>query len=129
MSATLKKRLDLCIAAYKIFLPEYVVVTGGMANTTAGVTEAQVMYTYLVRNGIPSSKIIKEDKSLSTQQNAIYTLRLLEDVDFNHLVIVSTIEHFINYGAFSYFNSALLNNLTVYNKKITIMAYTNNASI
>lgn len=126
ISATMKKRLDLALVAYTEFEPAYIVVTGGMANSKAGITEAQAMYDYLVDHGIDGSIIIKEDQSMSTNQNAIYTMKKLENLNFKNLIIVSTIEHFVTYGAIKYFNDAAYNNTVIRKKNINILVYTNN---
>ena len=128
MSATMKKRLALCLEAYDKFNPDYIVVTGGMANAKAGISEAQAMYSYLTTMGINPGMIIKEDQSLSTNQNAIYTMAKLENFDFDNLIIVSTIEHFVNYQTVKYFNDAALANQKIKEKNINIMIYTNNAN-
>ena len=75
ISATMRKRLELALAAYKDFSPSYIVVSGGMANSKAGISEAQAMYDYLVEHGIDGNIIIKEDQSMSTYQNAEYTMK------------------------------------------------------
>lgn len=125
MHATLKKRLDLAIKAYNEFNPSYIIVSGGLANTNAGKTEAQAMYDYLVSKGIDQGVIIKEEKSLSTQQNAVNSIKLLETVDFKNLIIVSTIEHFTQYQTIKFFNDAINSNTKVAAKNINLMIYTN----
>ena len=129
ISTIMRRRLDLAIKAYEEFNPKYIVVTGGMANAKAGIAEADAMYNYLVDAGIDKDIIIKEDQSMSTYQNANYTIKLIEDIDFKNLIIVSTIEHFINYDTIKYFNDACLNNPKVFSKKINIMIYTNNTYV
>lgn len=128
MSATLRKRLDLAVEAYEEYDPDYIVVTGGKANTNAGITEAAAMYSYLKAKGIPESKIIQEGDSLSTYQNAVYTMQKIQSYDFDTLIIVSTIEHFVNYATVKYFDDAALANEYVKAKNIRIMIYTNNGS-
>ena len=129
ISTIMRRRLDLAIKAYEEFNPKYIVVTGGMANAKAGIAEADAMYDYLVDAGIDKDIIIKEDQSMSTYQNANYTMKLIEDIDFKTLIIVSTIEHFINYETIKYFNDACLNNPKVFSKKINIMIFTNNTYV
>lgn len=126
MSATLKKRLALAIKAIAEFDPIYVVLTGGMANAKAGIAEATAMYNYLISQGIDKDLLIVEDQSMSTEQNAIYTFRLIQDYDFDNLIIVSTVEHFYYYGGMTYFNKAALNNSKIKAKNINIMIFTNN---
>ena len=128
ISATMRKRLELTLEAIKKFDPAYIIVSGGLANTKAGITEAQAMYNYLTEHDVPADLIIKEDKSLSTYQNSIYTMTILEDVDFDNLIIISTIEHFVNYQTIKYFNDAALANPKIKEKNINIMIYTNNGS-
>ena len=126
ISAIMKQRLELALVAYKDFGPAYIVVSGGMANAKAGISEAQAMYNYLVEKGIDKNIIIKEDQSMSTYQNAIYTMTKLENINFKNLIIVSTIEHFVSYQTIKYFNDAAYNNEIIRNKNINIMIYTNN---
>ena len=128
ISSTMRKRLELALVANSEFKPSYIVVTGGMANAQAGISEAQAMYNYLVDKGVDPNIIIKEDKSMSTYQNANYTMTKLENIDFKNLIIVSTIEHFVNYQTIKYFNDAALNNSKIKAKGIAIMIYTNNGS-
>lgn len=128
ISKTMQARLELALKLYSEFKFSYIVVTGGMANSQAGISEAEAMYNYLVSHDIPSNKIIKEDQSMSTQQNATYTMKKLEDIDFKNLIIVSTIEHFVNYQTIKFFNDAALNNSKIKSKNINIMIYTNNGN-
>ena len=129
ISTKMRTRLEMAVEAYNKFKPKYIVVTGGMANTKAGISEADAMFEYLVNAGIDANIIIKEDQSVSTYQNANFTMKLIEDIDFKDLIIVSTIEHFVNYETLKYFNDACLNNEKVCNKKVNIMIYTNNTYI
>ena len=126
ISTTMRQRLELALVAYKDFGPAYIVVSGGMANAKAGISEAQAMYNYLVEKGIDKDIIIKEDQSMSTYQNAIYTMKKLENINFKNLIIVSTVEHFVSYQTIKYFNDAAYNNEIIRNKNINIMIYTNN---
>ena len=129
ISTKMRTRLEMTVEAYNKLKPKYIVVTGGLANTKAGITEADAMYEYLVNAGIDGNIIIKEDKSVSTYQNANFTMKLIEDINFKNLIIVSTIEHFVNYETIKYFNDACLNNTKVCSKKVNIMIYTNNTYI
>lgn len=126
ISQTMRTRLELALKAFKEFSFDYIVVSGGMANSQAGISEAEAMYNYLVEHGIDKNIIIKEDQSMSTQQNAIYTMQKLENIDFNNIVVVSTIEHFTNYQTIKFFNDAANNNAKIKAKNINIMIYTNN---
>ena len=128
ISSTMRTRLELALKLYSQFPFDYIVVTGGMANAQAGISEAQAMFDYLTGKGIDPNIIIKEDQSMSTEQNAKYTMVKLENIDFKNLIIVSTIEHFVNYSTIKYFNDAARNNTKIWNKGINIMIYTNNGA-
>ena len=121
ISQTMRTRLELALKAFKEFSFDYIVVSGGMANAQAGISEAEAMYNYLVEHGIDKNIIIKEDQSMSTQQNAIYTMRKLENIDFKNIVVVSTIEHFTNYQTIKFFNDAANSNAKIKAKNINIM--------
>ena len=125
ISSTMRKRLELALRAVDELGAVKIVVTGGMANSVAGISEAQAMYNYLTSHGISGDMIIKEDQSMSTYQNANYTMKKVEDLDFDNMVIVSTIEHFINYQTLKYFDDAIMNNEKVKAKGINLMIYTN----
>lgn len=126
ISATLKKRLQLALEANEIYKPSYIVLSGGVANGKAGISEAQAMYNYLLNNQMEVGLLIKEERSLSTYQNAIYSIKILEDFSFTKLVIVSTIEHFTYYDTVKYFEDAIANNNILKNKNIEVLTYTNN---
>ncbi len=125
ISSTMRKRLELALRAVDEIGAVKIVVTGGMANAAAGISEAQAMYNYLTSNGIDKDMIIKEDQSMSTYQNANYTMKKVEDLDFDNMIIVSTIEHFVNYTTIKYFDDAIMANEKVKAKGINLMIYTN----
>ncbi len=125
LTKTMYKRLELALKVYEQFNPEYIVLSGGIANEAVNFSEADAMYDYLVKQGIPKEKLIKEGKSLSTNQNAIFTYEILENYDFDNLIIVSTYGHFKDWNALGYFYDNLQKNEKVLNKHIHLMVYTN----
>lgn len=125
LTKTMYKRLELAMEVYEKFKPEYMVLSGGIANDAVNFSEADAMYDYLVKQGLPEEKLIKEGKSLSTNQNAIFTYEILENYDFDNLIIVSTYGHFKDWNALGYFYDNLQKNEKVLNKHIRLMVYTN----
>ncbi len=68
---------------------------GGTAAENESATEAGKMAEWLIENGIAEDRIIVEDKSLTTAQNAIYTFDILAEryPQVKQLVIVSSDYH------------------------------------
>lgn len=121
ISATMKKRLDLTLELFKELKPDKIIVSGGIANEIAGVSEASKMEEYLIEKGLDKNLIIKEDKSHTTRENALFSIPIAESLNADTIIISSTIEHFIDmpYNPVKLFNDALNN------KNIRIMIYTN----
>ncbi len=74
----LMTRLDAGIEVAKEYPNAYILVTGGgTALLAPTVKEADKMAEYLTEKGIDPSRIIVENESLSTSENAVYSERLL----------------------------------------------------
>lgn len=121
ITSTMKKRLDLTLDLYKSFSPDKIIVSGGIANKIANVSEASKMEEYLINNGINKDIIIQENKSLTTKENAIFSCEIIDKLNADTIIICSTIEHFIDmpYNPVKFFNDCLQN------KNTKIMIYTN----
>ena len=68
---------------------------GGTAAENKAATEAGRMAEWLIENGIAPERVIVEDKSLTTAQNAIYTLNILAEryPQARELAIISSDYH------------------------------------
>ena len=68
---------------------------GGTAAENKSATEAGKMAEWLIENGIAAERVIVEDKSLTTAQNAIYTFDILTEryPQVKELVIISSDYH------------------------------------
>ena len=77
--------------------PEALIVCtgGGTAAEDKTATEAGRMAEWLIDNGVAAERVIAEDKSLTTAQNAIFTLDILEAKypQVKELVVVSSDYH------------------------------------
>lgn len=89
----MEKRLKLALEIESKFSPSKIIVSGGIANRVAGVSEADKMFEYLVGNGVSEDKIIKEDKSLTTKQNAEYSVPIAIDLGATQIILCTTAEH------------------------------------
>ena len=93
MSKIMKKRMNSALKLNKLFAPSKIIVSGGVANAVAGVSEAQVMRDYLVINGVESDKIIIEDKSMTTKQNAEFSVPIAAKLGSTQILLCTSTEH------------------------------------
>jgi len=92
----LRERLTVVKACAEKYPNAWIVCTGGgtaAENETA--TEAGKMAEWLIENGIAAERVIVEDHSITTAQNAIYTYDILTESypQVKQLVIVSSDYH------------------------------------
>lgn len=73
----LKNRLDKAVE-YHFRNPDAIIVVSGGKGDKNKLSEAAVMEEYLLSKGIPSGRIIKEDKSRTTVQNFKFSADLLK---------------------------------------------------
>ena len=109
-------RLELTLDMIKDLNPDKIIVSGGIANKKAGVSEAIVMGKWLIEHNVSkdkiiyeyenSEKIIYEEKSGSTRGNAIYSMPLAFELNPDLVILVSTMDHFVDqpYNTIAYFN-------------------------
>ena len=96
MKDELRERLNVVLNSANKYPNAYIVCTGGgTASENPDATEAGVMASWLIENGVDSDRVIVEDKSVTTAQNAIYTFDILADKYpvITKLVIVSSDYH------------------------------------
>ena len=96
MRDELRERLAVVKASAEKYPNALIVCTGGgtaAENETA--TEAGKMAEWLIENGIAAERVIVEDRSLTTAQNAIYTYDILTESypQVKQLAIVSSDYH------------------------------------
>ncbi len=76
LSYSLMSRLDIAIEYLHKYPGTPVVVSGGQGPGES-ISEAEAMYRYLVRNGIDDRRIIKENRSRSTEENFSFSRPLM----------------------------------------------------
>lgn len=79
ISNSLKKRLDKAIE-YSQENPETMLILSGGKEGNEPVFEAQVMYDYLVYNGVPPQQLAMETYSTSTVENLAYSKVLIDKI-------------------------------------------------
>lgn len=80
MKEELLERLRVVLASAEKYPNSYVVCTGGgTAKDNKNATESGEMAKWLIENGVDEKRVIVEDKSVTTAQNAIYTYEILKE--------------------------------------------------
>ena len=80
MREELIRRLEVARRCAEQYPHAYIVCTGGgTAAEDKSATEAGRMAEWLIENGVDPARVIVEDKSLTTAQNAIYTFDILAE--------------------------------------------------
>ena len=96
MREELIERLKVVLNSAKKYPNAYIVCTGGgTASENETATEAGEMSKWLIENGIGKNRIIIEDNSVTTAQNAIFSYDLLttQYTSVKYLAIVSSDYH------------------------------------
>ena len=96
MREELIERLQVARRSAEKYPNAYVVCTGGgTAENNKEATEAGEMAKWLIENGVDESRVIVENKSLTTAQNAIYTYDILttQYPEVKQLAIISSDYH------------------------------------
>jgi len=96
MKDELVERLKVVLACAEKYPNALVVCTGGgTATNNPSATEAGVMAEWLIEQGLSAERIIVENKSLTTVQNAQYTCAILAEKypQVNYLAIASSDYH------------------------------------
>jgi uncharacterized SAM-binding protein YcdF (DUF218 family) len=84
--------------ASKVFLKDtksdnVMIVTGGIVTKGTKRTEADVMKTLAVENGVPSDKIILEDQALNTVENILRVREILEKEGITNITLITSDYH------------------------------------
>lgn len=77
LTVGLKNRLDRAVEIYSDN-PDVTIIVSGGQGPQEDITEALAMERYLLRCGIDSGKIIKEEKATSTYENFVYSKQILD---------------------------------------------------
>ena len=114
-----KQRLELALEIEKEFNPDYYILSGGPANPIPNKSEAQAMYEYLIEKGIEKERLILEDKSYSTVENAKYSVPIAKKLNPDMIILCTSAYHLGNpiYKAMESFINELKDS------DITLMTY------
>ena len=103
-------RLSVALSCALQYPNSVIVCTGGgTASANDEITEAGSMAEWLIDNGIDPERILIEDQSMSTAQNAVYTYRLLErEAPQVNLVAIISSDYHIPTGVLLFETEAIL---------------------
>ncbi len=96
MKDELVERLKVALASAEKYPKAYIVCTGGgTASENPSASEAGEMAKWLVENGVAKERVIVEDNSITTAQNAIFTYDILTSLhpSVKKIAIVSSDYH------------------------------------
>ena len=96
ISTIQEDRLQMALEVNELFNPDYLILSGGLANPKAGITEAEAMYNYLVNIGFDRSKLLLEKLSNSTVENAKYSVPIALELGAEIIIVCSSAYHFGN---------------------------------
>lgn len=91
-----RQRLELALEIEKEFNPDYYILSGGPANPVPNKSEAQAMYEYLIEKGIKKERLILEDQSYSTVENAKYSIPIAKKLNPDLIIICTSAYHLGN---------------------------------
>lgn len=82
VSSMLEHRLDKAYEYAKVH-PNTVFILSGGKGAGEDVSEAQAMYDYLKKRGVPEYQMIMEEQSVSTYENLVFSKRLIDERERN----------------------------------------------
>ncbi|MDD2980020.1 MAG: YdcF family protein [Hespellia sp.] len=86
----LASRLNRGIAFDKKANSQSIFLVSGGKGSDEVISEAQAMENYLLEQGIPKERIIKEDKSATTMENLRFSKKIMEERTKNYFCVIST---------------------------------------
>lgn len=96
MKQELEDRLNIALLNAEAFQEAYILCTGGgTASGARDVTEADVMAQWLMEQGIDKDRIIVENRSVSTNENVLFSYDILrrDYPEITELAIISSDYH------------------------------------
>lgn len=79
---------------FRLIAPDWIISSGGrVIENDPGAPSAATMKDELVRLGVPADRIVLEDRSRSTYENAAFVAPLLKSLRIEHTVLVTSGSH------------------------------------
>lgn len=126
MQPELVGRLETALASAQKYPNSYILVTGGVKKN--GWTEGDRMHDWLVEHGVADNRILVENKSANTAQNAEFSF----DILYNHPTIKSismiTSQYHLKRGTILYYAESLIRARELYREDKTSETLSQKAS-
>lgn len=87
----LRRRVDHAVRVFRERNAEHLVVSGGVV--TFPPAEAWMMRQIALAHGVPEGRVVVEDQSRNTFENAVYTGRIIRDRGWREVVLVTDAFH------------------------------------
>ncbi len=85
------QRLQTTLKAFNNNKNSYIIVSGG--NPKLQITQAKAMKIWLQKHGVPKNKIIEENASKNTIENAIYSMNIINKKNFKSVTLITSDTH------------------------------------
>ena len=121
MDPLLIKRLNLTLNLLDEVKVDKIIVSGGCPVAGQKYSEAFAMTNYLIEQGVNPELIIKEEKSLTTVENAKYSIPIAKELGATRIIVVTTLEHM----ARPFLNPLNIFSNEINDNNISTMYYTN----
>jgi uncharacterized SAM-binding protein YcdF (DUF218 family) len=72
-----------------------VLVSGGKPDSSVGPDCASVMRDYLVQHGLDASRVVVENRSHTTYENAVECAKLLKDRHIKKIILITNADHLL----------------------------------
>lgn len=89
-----KNRLEMAFEIEELVNPDFFILSGGVANKKAIISEAEGMYDYLIKKGMNKDKLIMEKESLTTVENAKYSVPIAKNLGAEIIIVCTSPYHF-----------------------------------
>ncbi len=89
LSPSCEARVHEAVRVYELVAPDWVISTGGIPNPPC----AELMKTRLIQLGVPAARVLLENRSKTTRDEAVLVARMLKGLGVRQSVIVTSDVH------------------------------------
>ena len=117
----LEERLKVAEKAAKTYPDSKIIVTGGVPKQ--GITEAEVMFDWLVENGIDEERIIKENMATDTIENALFSMDIVDREELEDVTLITSATHMRRALTLFYEANQMINNKNEVDRDFSHIVY------